>query len=180
MGKSMPSGKMISRALLALSFALALTSARATEQLTTVMPITGPMDMHTYGGKLNDAHRAIMSCSWGSSAPANGPSSAPIVYQCWVDTTANPSLYKIYDGASWITLGSINTSTHVWAPYFTGGVSGGVPFFSATNVMGSSAVLAQYGFMGWRRYGSRYRMVSAQMSILRPVVSTAPTWLTVR
>lgn len=139
----------LQRLLGALCAGLMLVSlpAVAVEQATTVMPIAGPMTMATFAGKVNDAHRAMMSCSWGTTAPANGPSAAPIVYQCWVDTTANPSLYKIYDGASWITLGSINTSTHVWSPYFTGGVSGGVPFFSATSVMGSSALLAQYGFV---------------------------------
>jgi hypothetical protein len=75
------------------------------------------------------------------------PLEVPLAYQCWVDTTANPSLYKIYDGASWITLGSINTTTHAWLPYLTGGVSGGVPYFSATNIMGSSAALAFNGFV---------------------------------
>lgn len=122
--------------------------AQAAEQSSYVTPVAGPMNMATFAGTyLNPALRAIASCHNGASAPANGPSGAPLAYQCWVDTTANPSLYKLYDGASWITLGSINTSTHAWLPYLTGGVSGGVPFFSATNVMGSSALLAQYGFM---------------------------------
>jgi hypothetical protein len=106
------------------------------------------MSMATFAGTyLNPALRAIAACHNGTAAPANGPSGAPLAYQCWVDTTANPSLYKIYDGASWITLGSINTTTHVWLPYLTAGVSGGVPYFSATNIMGSSAALALNGFV---------------------------------
>jgi len=92
----------------------------ATEQLTTVLPIAGPMSMAIFAGKANDAHRAMMSCSWGPSAPANGPSAAPIVYQCWADTTTNPVVFKRYDGASWAIFGKLNTSTHVWTPSYQG------------------------------------------------------------
>lgn len=121
---------------------------RAAEQSSYVMPVAGPMSMATFAGThLNPALRALATCHNGSSAPANGTSGVPLGYQCWIDTTANPSLYKIYDGASWVTLGSLNTSTHVWLPYLTGGASGGVPYFSAANVMGTSAALAQYGFV---------------------------------
>lgn len=140
----------LQRLLGALCAGLMLLSlpARATEQSSYVTPVAGPMSMATFAGThLNPALRALASCHNGTSAPANGPSSLPLAYQCWVDTTANPALYKIYDGASWITLGAINTTTHVWLPYLTGGTSGGVPFFSAANVMGSSALLSQYGFM---------------------------------
>ena len=121
---------------------------RATEQGSYQPPTAGPMSMATFVGTyLNPALRALAACHNGSSAPANGPSSLPLAYQCWVDTTTNPALYKIYDGTSWIIKGSINTSTHVWLPYLTGGSSGGVPFFSTTGVMGASALLAQYGFV---------------------------------
>lgn len=127
---------------------LLLGPVRAAEQASYVAPTAGPMSMATFAGTyLNPALRALASCHNGSSAPANGPAAAPLAYQCWVDTTANPALYKIYDGASWITLGAINTSTHVWLPYLTGGTSGGVPYFSTSGVMGSSALLAQYGPM---------------------------------
>lgn len=104
-----------------LAVLLAILPARAAQQSSYVMPVAGPMNMATFAGTyLNPGFRATASCHNGASAPANGPSSAPLAYQCWVDTTANPSLYKIYDGASWITLGSINTSTHVWIPAYTG------------------------------------------------------------
>ncbi len=125
---------------------LMLAPARAAEQSSYVMPVTGPMSMAVFAGThLNPALRALASCHNGSSAPANGTSGAPLAYQCWVDTTANPSLYKIYDGTSWVTLGSLNTSTHAWIPYLTGGTSGGVPYFSSSGVMASSAALAQNG-----------------------------------
>ncbi len=120
------------RSLLAVITALSLFSpVRAAEQASYVTPVAGPMNMATFAGTyLNPGLRALASCHNGPSSPANGPSSAPLAYQCWVDTTTNPSLYKVYDGASWLTLGSIDTSTHIWAPY-------GV----ATNLTGTAAGL---------------------------------------
>jgi hypothetical protein len=133
---------------LALGLSLFLQPALATEQASYVNPIAGPMPMSTFVGTyLNPALRAIATCHWGPSAPANGPSSLAATYQCWADTTTNPTVFKLYDGASWVAQGSLNTTTHAWTPYLTGGVSGGVAFFSATNIMGTSALLANHGFM---------------------------------
>lgn len=146
-----------------------------------VAPTSGPMNMAAFVGYLNPALRAIAACHNGSSAPANGPSSAPLAYQCWVDTTANPSLYKMYDGTSWITLGSINTTTHVWLPYLTGGTSGGVPYFSTAGIMGSSAALAQYGFMVGGGAGAAPATIAAcsDNQIAFGVTSSAPLCRTV-
>lgn len=137
------------RLLGALSAALLLVApATAAEQSSYVAPVSGPMSMSTFAGTyLNPGLRALASCSWGSSAPANGPSGAPLPYQCWADTTSAPVLFKYYDGASWVTYGSLDTSTHTWTPYLTGGTSGGVPYFSSAGVMATSAALAQYGFL---------------------------------
>jgi hypothetical protein len=133
---------------IAAALTIALATARAAEQASYVTPSSGPMSMATFAGShLNPALRAIATCHNGASAPANRPGGAPLAYQCWIDSAVNPSLYKIYDGASWVTLGSLNTSSHAWIPYFTSGVSGGVPYFSSAGAMGSSAVLAQYGFI---------------------------------
>ncbi|MCK1603914.1 hypothetical protein IVB02_21355 [Bradyrhizobium sp. 166] len=134
---------------IALSVALLLApAANAAEQSSYVTPTAGPMSMSTLAGTyINPALRALASCHWGTSAPANGPGATPIVYQCWADTTTNPVVFKRYDGASWVTYGALNTSTHVWTPYLTGGASGGVPYFSSAGVMGSSAALTQYGFV---------------------------------
>jgi hypothetical protein len=100
---------------------LALSPARAAEQASFELPNTGPHSMaDLVDNYFNPAFRALASCSWGSSAPANGPGAAPISYQCWIDTTSNPRIYKIYDGASWVTVGKLNTTTHVWTPSFQG------------------------------------------------------------
>jgi hypothetical protein len=122
--------------------------ARATEQASYVTPGAGPMSMATFVTTyLNPALRALAACHNGSSAPANGPGAAPAAYQVWCDTTSNPAIVKQYDGASWVAVGSLNTSTHSWVPYLTGGISGGVPYFASSGVMATSAALAQYGFV---------------------------------
>jgi hypothetical protein len=134
---------------LILSLLLLIAPAAAVEQSSFVMPVVGPMSMATFAGTyLNPALRAIQACNWGTSAPANGVGAAPIAYECWADTTTSPIiLFKRYDGASWVTIGSLNASTHAWVPYMTSGVSGAVPYFSSTGIPSSSALLAQYGLM---------------------------------
>lgn len=93
----------------------------ATEQSNLVTPTAGPMSMSAFVGTyLNPAIRALGACNWGPSAPANGPGSAPLPYQMWCDTTTNPVVAKMYDGASWVTIGKLNTSTHAWTPSFQG------------------------------------------------------------
>jgi hypothetical protein len=139
----------LQRLLGALCAVLLLASpVRATEQASYVTPGAGPMSMATFVTTyLNPALRALAACHNGSSAPANGPGAAPAAYQVWCDTTTNPAIVKQYDGASWVAVGSLNTSTHAWVPYLTGGTSGGVPYFASSGVMATSAALAQYGFV---------------------------------
>ena len=117
--------------------------AKAAEQNSYVTPSAGPMSMATFTATyLNPALRAIAACHNGSSAPANGPGSAPLAYQCWVDTTANPSVYKIYDGASWVSLGSINTTTHAWSVFGSLAAATGLPISSGLSGAGAGILAA--------------------------------------
>lgn len=95
--------------------------AHAAEQSSYVMPDAGPMSLTTFVDTyLNPGLRALASCHWGTTAPANGPSSLAEPYQCWADTTSNPVLIKIYDGAQWIVRGALDTTAHTWTPYRQG------------------------------------------------------------
>lgn len=118
-----------------LAFAPAFAS-----QAPVPTPVAGPMSMATFTGTyLNPALAALMSCFSGSSAPNDGPGATIVQYQCWIDTSGSPSLYKIYDGASWLTIGSIDTAGHAWllnaatvpainlAASGPGGVTGNLP-----------------------------------------------------
>ena len=65
---------------------------------------------------INGANNTIASHFSGTAAP-----SSPVSYQAWFDTSASPSNFKLYDGASWVSIGTLNTSTHTWTPAGAGG-----------------------------------------------------------
>jgi hypothetical protein len=69
---------------------------------------------------VDPAFRSLAACNWGTGSPANGPSSAPLPYQLWCDTTTNPVVVKMYDGGSWVVVGKLNTSSHAWTPSYQG------------------------------------------------------------
>ena len=111
------------RFLRALPLALLLTAPARADQGSIVGPTSGPKNMAEVMAAVNAALLAIQSCNSGTSAPANGAAAAPTRYQCWADTSAagsNVVTFKTYDGASWVTFGQLNTSTHLWTPYRNG------------------------------------------------------------
>lgn len=130
--------------LLALSL---VASPVMASQATIVGPVTGPHTMADVMGTINAAFLAIQGCNSGSSAPANGPSAAPVSFEMWCDTTTNPVVVKMYDGASWVVVGKLNTSSHIWTPEYQGtdlgnasiattGTSGHVvPFLDSINTI---------------------------------------------
>lgn len=99
--------------LLALSM---ITPARADNQATTAMPTVGPMSFPTFiSTYLNPAMRALHTCNFGASAPANGPGNVAEAYQCWFDTSGAPKIaLKYYDGTQWVIAGTIDTSSHTF------------------------------------------------------------------
>lgn len=65
-------------------------------------------------GNLDDQDsllRRWMNSFIASSAPAEGQSGT-----IWLDSTSNPYPLKIYDGSTWVSMGTLNTSTHVFTP----------------------------------------------------------------
>lgn len=119
--------RLLIRALLAISV---LCSPALATQTSLVTP-GPPLPMTSLATFLNNAFLTIAGCSSGSSAPAP-VSSAPITYQCWVDTTTNPRVMKIYDGTSWITIGNIDTSAHTYTVPLSAGGTGQVGGFVQT------------------------------------------------
>lgn len=102
---------------LALVLALALGGAPArAAQNTTVAPVVGPHTMAEVMAIVNAAFVSVVSTHSGSSAPANSTGSAPQTYQLWLDTSTTPRTLRMYDGASWVALGTLNTSTHAFVP----------------------------------------------------------------
>lgn len=109
--------------LLAIAASVFWSTLTFASQATLVTP-PPPLPMTSLASFLNTAYLSIGSCNSGTSAPANGPGSAAFAGECWINTTTNPWVYYIYDGASWVELGTLNTSTHAWTPYFAGALLG--------------------------------------------------------
>lgn len=98
---------------LALAFGLIATPVAVhADQADYEMPLTGPMSFPTFLSTwLNPALQAIITNNSGASAPTT--TGQPETYQWWVDTSSSPSVLKLYDGTSWLSVATIDTSGHV-------------------------------------------------------------------
>jgi microcystin-dependent protein len=104
-------------ALLALGAGPALAS-----QGTGCMPTTGTVSGLTLSQNINAAVAALISSNSGASAPATDCTAIAITGQVWLDTSATPARLKVYDGTSWLPIGSLDASGHVWQPALGGGL----------------------------------------------------------
>lgn len=98
-------------ALAAALLLLAPVSVQAA-QFTYTQPTTGPQTMSSWAAGVNSTLGAVLSCNSGATAPA--VTGQPSTYQCWVDTSTTPRVFKFYDGASWVATGTLDTSGHLW------------------------------------------------------------------
>lgn len=88
------------------------------------VPTGGSESATTFAGQCNTAWLALLSKNSGSSAPANGPNSAPVEFQSWADTTsALFPVLKMFDGVNWPKLGRLDTASSIWCPQMGGGLS---------------------------------------------------------
>lgn len=62
-------------------------------------------------GKINTAVNGLAACFNSTTAP-----SFLMTYQCWFDTSAVPATLRYYDGSQWVAAGTLNSTTHVFAP----------------------------------------------------------------
>lgn len=77
-----------------------------------------------------------------------GPAS-PALYQFWVDTSSSIIPYKQWDGVQWVTVGTLNPSTHTWSPSpagtvssFSGGTTGLTPSSATMGAITLAGTLA--------------------------------------
>ncbi|MDR3495360.1 MAG: hypothetical protein P4L82_12235 [Ancalomicrobiaceae bacterium] len=103
-------------------------------QAVTVMPTAGPLTMAAYSADVNAALAAIVSQNSGTTAPS---ATAPGFGQFWLDTSTTPRTLRIYDGAQWVAVGTLDTAGHLWA---TVGASGGLTGFRNRLINGAFAV----------------------------------------
>lgn len=120
--------------------ALALGMSPVVANAANVLSIgigTSPNDatgdpLRTAMTKIMTAVNGVASCWFGTVAP-----SAPMNYQCWVNTTANPTLWNLWDGAAWVLIGSFDTSAHT---FVIGTGAAGPGSFTTLSASGASTL----------------------------------------
>ncbi len=109
-------------AAMLLALLLPAAPAMATQD-TLCLPTSGTVSGLTIVTDVNAALKAIVTSHSGSSAPANDCSGAPIAGQVWLDSSGSQPVWKIYDGAAWEVLGTVNASSGQWQPPIGGGAT---------------------------------------------------------
>lgn len=92
-------------------------------QGTGCMPTTGTVSGLTFAQDVNSAIAALISSNSGASAPTTDCTAASIKGQVWLDTSTTPNVLRQYDGTSWVFLGALDSSNHLWAPPIGGGTA---------------------------------------------------------
>ena len=109
--------KFLAKILVILS--IAFSGQAFATQATIPQPVTGPHTMADLNTNyLNPALQTLLTNNKGNSAPTS-----PVGGQFWVNDTSTTWLLNQYDGASWVQIGTINATTHVFT--LTSAISGG-------------------------------------------------------
>ena len=110
------------RALVGLCLIFASSAALAA-QGTGCMPTTGTVSGLTMAQDINAGIAALISSNSGASAPSTDCTAVPIKGQVWLNTSVTPNVLQQYDGTSWVFLGALDSSNHLWAPPVGGGAA---------------------------------------------------------
>lgn len=140
------------------AMAVMLSHHAYASQNSLVMPTTGPLSMSDYSADVNAAFDSIASQYNGPSAPGVGIGGQPYTYQFWMDTSTTLKTLRVYDGSTWVGIGTLSTSSHLFQPLnvvksigcSTGLIGGtitstgqcGVDFAQSTDFLAGSAVKA--------------------------------------
>ncbi|MGM5025723.1 hypothetical protein AB8B02_05815 [Tardiphaga sp. 862_B3_N4_1] len=100
---------------------LALASPALAAQGSGCLPTTGTVSGLSMTQFINQALQALISGNSGASAPATDCTAVPIKGQTWLDTSVTPNVERRYDGNSWVAVGAIDATNHVWSPPIGGG-----------------------------------------------------------
>jgi len=111
--------KIISLVAAAALAAFAFCGPARASQGSGCMPTSGTVSGLTLVQDINAANAAFISMNSGATAPATDCSGLAVYGQSWLDTTQNQ--VKLYDGASWLLLGSVDPTNHIWMPIIGGG-----------------------------------------------------------
>lgn len=98
---------------------LAICSIPALASQSTIsFPTTGTLSGLSLVTDINNANNTLASFFSGTSTPSSPAS--PVTYQLFANTSTNPVNYTLYDGTSWVSIGTLDTSAHTWTPSSSG------------------------------------------------------------
>lgn len=123
--------RMIGVGALMLALWLFTEPARAS-QGSCVMPTSGTVSGLTLVQDINTCIDAVLTNASGASAPVNGAGGVSATYQWWLKT-GDKSL-NLYDSASWVPLGYIDSTGHIWQPPIGGGTVPSVASATTTDL----------------------------------------------
>jgi hypothetical protein len=98
-------------------------SYASADQSPLFSPNTGTVSGLTLTNNYNSAVNALASCNSGASSPINTLGATPVAGQCWLNTSSTKNKVTMFDGTSWITLGTLDTVNHLWIPTIGGGTN---------------------------------------------------------
>lgn len=103
---------------------LALASPAIAAQGSGCVPTTGTVSGLAMAQNINTAIAALISSNSGASAPVTDCSATAVKGQIWLDSSVTPNALRQYDGVStWVTIGYLDASNHLFAPPIGGGSS---------------------------------------------------------
>lgn len=124
-------------------------------QGSVCVPTTGTVSGLTFAQNINTAFDALQSMNSGAASPTNNCSGAPALGMLWLDTVN--SLLKVYDGSTtWVTVGKVDATNHIWVPPVGGG-SGSITAAATTDLCATAnkeSFLTVAGATGITSFGS--------------------------
>jgi hypothetical protein len=100
-------------------------------------PTTGTVSGLQLTNNYNNALDGVNTCNSGASAPTNQLTGSPSLGNCWLNTATGA--VSFYDGVStWVTVGYIDATNHVFTPITAAGAATNVTSATTTNLCGSA------------------------------------------
>lgn len=100
-------------AAFALTASLVFAPAAPASQSSLVTP-GAPLTMAQLATFLNAAF-VTMGSNFSGTTPPQTYGGSPTQYQFWLDTSTSPRALRIYDGAQWVSIGTLDATAHSFA-----------------------------------------------------------------
>ena len=105
------------RLISALAFALcAPAAAQNTVPITQLPSASLPLGLEDTPTVQSGSTKRAPAAAFGIPVAGTVAPTPLARYQLWVDTSAAPSVLKMYDGTSWVPIGTVDLIAHTWTP----------------------------------------------------------------